>query len=67
MAIKIYRKTINKYYLGIKLVLKQSCEISNLICYTTWRCIDLVSASTGEMKKDMDLFMLIKIMKVMEL
>lgn len=28
-----------------------------LIGYTPWGCIDLVSASTGEMKKDMALFM----------
>ena len=29
----------------------------NLLGYTTWGCIDLVSNGTGEVKKDMDLFM----------
>lgn len=28
-----------------------------LLGYTSWGCIDLVSASTGEMKNAMDLFM----------
>ena len=28
-----------------------------LMGYTPWGCIDLVSASTGQMKKDMDSFM----------
>ncbi len=28
-----------------------------LLGYTTWGCIDLVSASTGEMKSDMVLYM----------
>ncbi|MFQ9371616.1 MAG: family 1 glycosylhydrolase [Faecalibacillus intestinalis] len=34
--------------------------------YTTWGCIDLVSAGTGEMKKRYGLFMLIKMTKEME-
>ncbi len=32
--------------------------------YTSWGCIDLISASTAEMKKDMALFMLTEIMMV---
>ena len=37
----------------------------DLIGYTPWGCIDLVSASTGEMEKDMVSFMLIIKMMVL--
>ena len=37
-----------------------------LIGYTPWGCIDLVSAGTGEMKNDMVLFMLIWMIMVKE-
>ena len=36
-----------------------------LIGYTSWGCIDLVSAGSGEMKNVMVLFMLIEIIKEM--
>lgn len=35
----------------------------DIIGYTSWGPIDLVSASTGEMKNVTDIYMLIKIMK----
>lgn len=37
----------------------------DLMGYTPWGCIDLVSAGTGEMKNATALFMSIKIMKAM--
>lgn len=39
----------------------------DLLGYTTWGCLDLISNGTGEMKKDMDLFMSIETMRAMEL
>lgn len=36
----------------------------HLIGYTIWGCIDIVSAGTGEIKKDMDLSTLINMMMV---
>ena len=38
----------------------------NLMGYTMWGCIDLISAGTGEMKKAMVLYMLIEMIKVTE-
>lgn len=48
--------------------MKKAVELDgvDLIGYTPWGCIDLVSFTTGEMKKDMDLFMSILITKEME-
>lgn len=39
----------------------------DLMGYTPWGCIDLVSFTTGEMKKDMALFMWIKMMTGQEI
>ena len=49
--------------------LKQAIKIDHVdvIGYTTWGCIDLVSAGTGEMKKRYGFyFMLIRMTKEME-
>ncbi|MEI3292049.1 MAG: hypothetical protein V8R63_00790 [Thomasclavelia ramosa] len=42
--------------------MKQLTDGVDLIGYTPWGCIDLVSASTGEMQSVMVLFMLIDMM-----
>ena len=39
----------------------------DLMGYTSWGCIDIVSAGTGEMKKDMVLYMLNVMMMVQEI
>lgn len=55
---------LKEHILQMEQAVKDGVE---LMGYTMWGCIDLVSASTAEMKKDMDLSMWIEMMMEQEL